>query len=369
MEELADKLGIDPLAMMYLNDPHPARREERRIGAEKSGWGRRRPHGADKGRYRRGMGVAQSVWYRINDMDSGCEVSIARDGSVLARSAVQDIGGGIKTVIAQVIAEELGLGPVDVAVSIGDTLSPPGPPSGGSMTTSSITPAVRNAAWKVKMKLFEKVSASLGVPPSDLDLAEGRLTVRSSPGHHLTFRQAAGRMGTEQISARADRVPDYGERALITLGGVQFVSLAVDTETGAILIERVVAVHDCGRPMNPLAIESQINGGIIQGISYALYEDRVLDRNTGLMVNRNLEQYKIAGAREVPEIEISLVEQYIARSATDANGIGEPATIPTVAAISSAFHNATGVWLRRIPMTPARVLEALGRPAAAGGAR
>ncbi len=373
MEELADRLGIDPLVMMDRNDPHAARREERRIGAEKFRWSERRPHGSGKGRYLRGLGVAQSVWYRLNDMDSGCEVTIARDGSVMARSAVQDIGGGIKTVIAQIVAEELGLRPVDVTISIGDTLSPPGPASGGSMTTSSITPAVRNAAWKAKMQLLDKVAASLGVPASDLKLERSHLTVSSSPGHSLTFRQAAARMGTEQITARADRAPDYGERARITLGGVQFVALAVDTETGRIAIERVLAVHDCGRPMNPLAIESQVNGGIIQGISYALYEDRILDRNTGLMVNPNLEQYKIAGSREVPEIEVALIEQYIARSSTDASGIGEPATIPTVAAISSAFHNATGVWLRRIPMTPARVLEVLSRSAPAspakGGAR
>jgi xanthine dehydrogenase YagR molybdenum-binding subunit len=123
--------------------------------------------------------------------------------------------------------------------------------------------------------------------------------------------------------------------------------------------------------MNPLALESQVNGGILQGISYALFEDRKLDRNTGIMVNPNLEQYKIVGSRETPKIEAHFIEDYLARSSTDAGGIGEPSTIPTCAAIANAFYNATGVRVRELPMTPKRVLTALGRlkaDSAAGGA-
>jgi xanthine dehydrogenase YagR molybdenum-binding subunit len=152
------------------------------------------------------------------------------------------------------------------------------------------------------------------------------------------------------------------------LGGVQFAEVAVDTETGIIKVERMVAVHDCGRPINLLSLESQVNGGILQGISYALYEDRKLDRNTGIMVNPNLEQYKIAGAKETPAIEVHFIEDYLARSSTDAGGIGEPATIPTSAAIANAVYNAIGVRMRTLPMTPARVLTALGKVRPAGGA-
>src|SRR5204863_5629231 len=128
-----------------------------------------------------------------------------------------------------------------------------------------------------------------------------------------------------------------------------------DTETGVIKVERVVAVHDCGRPINPLGVESQINGGVIQGISYALYENRILDRNTGIMVNPNLEQYKIIGARETPQIEPILIEQYWGRTSTDAAGIGEPAIVATAAAVANAVYNAIGVRIREIPMTPAAV--------------
>jgi xanthine dehydrogenase YagR molybdenum-binding subunit len=345
MDELAEKLGKDPLAVRDLNDDSPARREERRIGAEKFGWREKfRKPNSDPGALKRGVGFAQSVWYRIVNMDAGVEVRINRDGSVEALSAVQDIGGGIKTVIAQVVAEELGIEPKNVQVTIGDTVSPPGPPSGGSMTTSSITPAVRNAAYKAKQQLLEQVKPALkGADPAS-----------------LTLKQLASRLPIEMVSATARRSPEYGKREGMFLGGVQFAQVAVDTETGIIKVEHVLAVHDCGRPMNMLQLESQVNGGVLQGISYALYEDRRLDRNTGIMVNPNLEQYKILGAKETPKIEVHFIEHYVARSSTDASGIGEPATIPTAAAIANAFYNATGVRMRELPITPARVLAALG---------
>lgn len=145
------------------------------------------------------------------------------------------------------------------------------------------------------------------------------------------------------------------------LGGVQFAEVVIDTETGVVRVDRIVAVHDCGRPMNPRQIESQIHGGIIMGISYALFEERILDRNTGHMVNADLEQYKLAGVRETPAIDVVLLENYQAISATDACGIGEPATIATAAAVANAVYNAIGVRVRKLPMTPATVLAALGR--------
>jgi xanthine dehydrogenase YagR molybdenum-binding subunit len=145
------------------------------------------------------------------------------------------------------------------------------------------------------------------------------------------------------------------------LGGVQFAEASVDIETGIIRVERVVAVHDCGRPMNPLQIESQIQGGVLMGVSYALFENRILDQNTGGMVNPNLEAYKFAGPRETPNIDVMILENYQGQSATDAYGIAEPANIATAPAIANAVYNAIGVRLRALPMTPAAVLAALGK--------
>jgi xanthine dehydrogenase YagR molybdenum-binding subunit len=360
IDALAEKIGMDVLEFMDKNDRSPERREERRIGAEKFGWTqKRRKPNSDAGPVKRGVGVAQAVWYRINSMDSGCEVRIHQDGSVEALSAVQDIGGGIKTVIAEIVAEELGLQPRDITVRVGDTSMPPGPPSGGSMTTTSLTPAVRNAAFKAKGRFVKEVASAWRLPAASLHVADGK--VSSDAGKSASFKQAAGAMRTETVSATAMRKPEYGKRDMIFLGGVQFAEVAVDTETGVIRVERVVAVHDCGRPMNILGLESQVNGGILQAISYALFEDRRLDQNTGIMVNPNMEEYKIIGAKDMPHIEVHFIEDYLARSSTDAGGIGEPAKIPGAAAVANAVYNATGVRMYELPMTPARVLTALGK--------
>jgi xanthine dehydrogenase YagR molybdenum-binding subunit len=133
----------------------------------------------------------------------------------------------------------------------------------------------------------------------------------------------------------------------------------VDTETGKVKVERVVAVHDCGVVVNALTTESQIQGGVIQGMSYALFEDRVLDGQTGRMVNPNVEAYKIAGALDCPEIETIVVPVWDGVNNTQSVGIGEPATVPTAAAIANAVSHAVGARIRRIPITPEVVLAAV----------
>ena len=387
IDELAEKLGMDALALRDKIDVDEelggknvdslARREERRIGAERIGWRGRHAPGADAGPVKRGIGVAQAIWYRFVDLDASCEVRITRDGSVELLSAVQDIGTVISTALAQVVAEELGLTPQAVTVRIGDTRYPQGPASGGSKTTGSITPAARNAAHAAKLRLLEQVAPALGAKPDELAMGGGKVFVRGDDRRALGFKAAAAGMRTEEVAGRASRSDDYGgfiegkgrNRAGIGgYGGVQFSAVAVDTETGVVKVERVVAVHDCGRPINPLALESQINGGVLQGLSYALYEDRTLDRHTGRMVNANFEQYKIAGAREAPAIEVVILEEYRGKSSTDAGGIGEPSIIPTAASIANAVYNAVGVRVRDLPMTPARVLAALAT-LPKGGAR
>jgi xanthine dehydrogenase YagR molybdenum-binding subunit len=369
IDALAEKLGLDPVALRDRIDPSAPRRAERRIGAARFGWDRRRAPGADVGPVKRGIGMAQSFWPGIVQPNAACEVRLTRDGSVELRSSVQDIGSGIRTVLAQVVAEELGLRPEDIAVRIGDTDFAPGPSSGGSKTTGSITPAARKAAYQVRQALFAAAAPSLGADPDDLAASGRRVFLRSDLARGMGFRQAAGLLDKETISAVAERGDNYGgfrsagamSIAREDLGGVQFAEVSVDTETGIVRVERILAVHDCGRPMNPAQIESQVHGGIVMGVSFALYEDRLLDRNSGHMVNADLEHYKLAGPREVPAIDLVLIENYQAISATDACGVGEPATIATAAAVANAVYNAVGVRLRALPMTPAAILAALGR--------
>lgn len=370
VDELAGKLGIDPVTLRDRIDASPVRREERRRGVEVIGWTHRHAPGADRGPIKRGMGMAQSLWGANVQTNASCEVRLLRDGSVEILSSAQDIGTGTGTVMAQVVAEELGLRPEDVTVRIGDTDFPAGPPSYGSRATASITPPARNAAYKVKRMLFDLVAPALGAAAGDLVMRDGRIFAQSSPGRGISLGEAAAQMRTDQISAIASRSDDYGgfgrkmpDAALAQndLGGVQFAEVAVDTDTGVIRVERVVAVQDCGRPINPLQIESQVQGGVLMGISYALFEERILDRRSGHMLNADLDRYKLIGTRETPRIDVFLLENYQGQSATDAYGIAEPSNIATAPAIANAVYNAIGVRLRQLPMTPAAVLSALGR--------
>ncbi|HEX8740330.1 MAG TPA: xanthine dehydrogenase family protein molybdopterin-binding subunit [Casimicrobiaceae bacterium] len=376
IDDLAEKLRMDPVVLRDRIDGSEVRREERRIGAARFGWAKRRAPGSDAGTIKRGIGMAQAHWGANVQTNSACEVRILRDGSVEVRSSVQDIGTGIGTVLAQVVAEELGLDVDDVTVRIGDSDWPSGPPSYGSVTTASVTPPARNAAHRVLIDLFAAVADALASTPEDLVARGGTIATRDG-ARSMRFREAAHHLPIDSIAATAGRSEDYGgfarhfgdfASARRSLGGVQFAEVAVDTGTGIVTVERVVAAHDCGRPMNPLQIESQVHGGILQGISYALYEERVMDRASGRMLNANLEQYKIGRAGEVPSIDVMLVEHYQGTSATDAYGVAEPSTIPTAAAVANAVYNAIGARVHELPMTPARILDALARARSARGA-
>jgi xanthine dehydrogenase YagR molybdenum-binding subunit len=368
VDELAERLGTDPIVLRDRIDPSAARREERRIGAERIGWSRRHAAAAETGPIKTGLGVAQSLWGANVQINSACEVRVLRDGSVEVRSSVQDIGTGIGTVLAQVVAEELGLRPEDVAVRIGDTDYPAGPPSHGSRTTASITPPARNAAYQICRQLCALAAPVLGVVVDDLEARGGRILSRTDTARSMAFRDAAAKMRTEQIVVLASRADDYaGFRARMgdaaaaqnDLGGVHFAAVTVDTESGLVRVERVVAAQDCGRPMNPAQIESQVQGGVLQGVGYALLEERIHDRQTGHIVNADLERYKMPGPHETPQIDVLMVENYQGFSATDAYGVAEPATIATAPAIANAIYNAIGVRLRALPMNRAAILTAL----------
>jgi xanthine dehydrogenase YagR molybdenum-binding subunit len=364
IDDLALKIGMDPLEFRIKNTmSDEVRQAEYKIGAEKFGWTKRNPKaGADKGVIKRGVGMANSIWYYIYGTGSHVSLRINDDGSVHLRNGVQDIGGGIVTPMAAIVAEELGLEPKDIKVTIGDTEFGLGPTSGGSQTTAGLTPAVRNAAWSAKQRLLKMAADLMEVDKNNVRMKSGGVFQAVDSEKKMTWKEVTAEIGERyggQLTVTGYRDEDYYESGRWKISGVQFAEVEVDTETGKISVKRILAVHDCGRPMNRLTIENQINGGIIQGVSYALYENRILDRNTGVMVNPNLESYKIAGAQEVPKIESHIIDLNLGQSSTGAAGIGEPATIPTAAAIANAVYHAIGVRIRQLPMTPAVVLKAL----------
>jgi xanthine dehydrogenase YagR molybdenum-binding subunit len=359
MDELAEKLGIDPLELRKKNDPSAIRQRQYDIGAKEIGWHRRQSKpGADSGRFKRGLGVASCRWGG-GGRGTKAEVSIHPDGSVEVRCGTQDIGTGTRTIATGVVAEELGL-PLDaITVLIGESTFPYSGASGGSTTAASVAPALKSTTEKAKQRLFEVVAPHLRVTPSELELAEGEVRVAAEPHKRLSWKEATSLLGAESIQVHGEWVQGLSSSGV---GGVQFAEVEVDTDTGKVRVIKVVAVHGCGLVVDRLTAESQINGGVVQGIGYALLEARVLDLDTGAMVNPNLEAYKIPGALEIPEIVPILVDE----AERGVIGLGEPPVIPTAAAIANAVYNACGVRVRELPITPDRLLLGLARREARG---
>jgi xanthine dehydrogenase YagR molybdenum-binding subunit len=336
MDDLAVKLGMDPVELRLKNDPSPIRQREYALGAERFGWKQkyRRP-GSSTGVVKTGVGCAGAAWPAGGaSRQTQGEAQINPDGSIEFRLGVQDIGTGTKTVIAVVAAELLGLKPEQITVKVGDTNFPPGPGSGGSTTCASISPTV----YDICTKALQQMQTQSG-------LADAR---------GKNWLAACKKLGVNPLVVHGQWQPGLSsDRAC----GVQFAEVAVDTETGSVTVTKVVAVHDCGLIIDKLTLESQINGGVIMGMGYALYEERVMDDLSGVLLNPNFETYKLPGIADVPEIEILLINM----PERGVIGIGEPATVPTAAAIANAVANALGVRISGLPITPAKVLAALGK--------
>jgi xanthine dehydrogenase YagR molybdenum-binding subunit len=228
-----------------------------------------------------------------------------------------------------------------------------------------VAPAVRLAANAARKRLFEAVAPGLGAGPEELAAAGGKVFVAAVPSRGLTFQQAAAKMPGEVIAATADRKEQF-ETYRKDIAGVQFAEVEVDVETGNVRVIKVVSVNDCGFPMNALTAESQVIGAMIQGVSWALLEHRILDRNVGTMVNPNLESYKVLMPADMFEAVPILTEIANAGNNTSAAGLGEPPIVPTLAAVANAVFNATGARVRSLPMTPDRVLAALAEARRAG---
>ena len=362
LDEIAARLKMDPLAVRLANDPVDIRRAEWERGAKEIRWERRaalternREAEAKGLPLRRGLGCAASVWYNIVSPGSQVHVRVHRDGSVEVENGVQEIGCGNPTTIAVTVAEELGLAPGAIRVKWGSTAYPFGPASGGSTTTVSLIPAVRAAAWNAARKLVAIAAPLLGAPEGSVTVGEG---VFLAGGKSVPWKSVCARLPGDVLVATGDRAKDY-DGTDSRIFGVQFAEVVVDTETGLVSVEKVVAVHDCGLPVWRTGAEGQIRGGILQGISFALFEERHIDRRTGRVMNPNLETYKILGVKDAPEIVPILIELYAGRNNTHTRGIGEPATIPTSAAVANAVSHALGIRITEIPLTPARVLAAV----------
>jgi len=371
IDELADKLGLDPLELRRKNEASPVRLSQYEVGAKAIGWERRNKKAGDmsSGSWTvagkglppsrvRGLGMANGNWYVFASENSNAQVRVHRDGSVEVVTGCQDIGTGYRTAMAIVAAEELGIDPADVTVRLGDTQFPEGPGSGGSTTLNSMAPAVRLAANQARVKVHELAAAQLGASASDLEASRGRISVRGNTAKAVTFKQAAAKMSGESIDCLVKRPKQY-ETYRGDLAGTQFAEVEVDTGTGVVRVVKMVSVNDCGMIVNPLTTQSQVIGAMIQGASWALFENRLLDRNVGTMVNPNLEWYKVLTPSDMFEAQSILTPVANLGNNTSTAGIGEPPIVPTLAAVANAVFNATGARIRELPLTPDRVLQAL----------
>jgi xanthine dehydrogenase YagR molybdenum-binding subunit len=353
MDELADKLAMDPVEFRIKNlgDDNDHIRQLLR-GAQEIGWVRRsQTPGATPGTLKRGFGCACGLWGGGGRPQCVVTVGVGRDGSVTVSCGTQDLGTGTRTYMVAIVAEELGLAMSDVKESIGDSRLGNANFSGGSSTAGSLSPAVKTAAINAKTEIAGAVAPLLGAKPEDLVFSDRKI---SAAGKTLDWNQACAALPSAGISVRGE-----WQRGLSTGGahGACFAEVEVDTETGHVQVLRMISVQDCGLPLNRLAVESQINGGMVQGIGMALLEGRVMDATLGVMVNSSFMDYKIPGCLEMPREMLPLIDDGDTRQLVV--GVGEPPSIPPAAAIANAVFNACGVRFRQLPITPDKILMGL----------
>jgi xanthine dehydrogenase YagR molybdenum-binding subunit len=375
LEDLAAKLNMDPVQFFLKNMQFAGERnrgfgtkdyeQELAKASELMDWQKKWHPRGDKtpGSIKRGLGVSLHTWAGGAN-NSSCNVAIHPDGSVEINMATQDLGVGTRTSVGIVTAETLGLPLEAVTVNIGDSSLPPAGGSGGSTTIGGVSSSTRLAATAALNKLFGVAAASLGVSADQLEAVGGKIQVIGNPAKSITWKQACAKLGTTAISETA-RTPGANtpERtALVSsnVGGVQMAEVSVDIETGVVKMEKFVAVQDCGLIIDLKTAESQVYGAMIMGVCYALYEEKVMDQQTGKMLNADMEFYKLAGIGDVGELVVHMMQGpgYDDRGVI---GLGEPPTVSPGAAISNAVANAIGVRVPTLPLTPDKVLAALGK--------
>ncbi|PYQ72954.1 MAG: xanthine dehydrogenase family protein molybdopterin-binding subunit, partial [Acidobacteria bacterium] len=363
MDELADRVKIDPVEFRIRNAPPIAPNAQWikyfQEGARRFGWEKRHPTGdPTPGPIKTGMGVSAHLWGGAG-RGSTAHVDINPDGSVVVKCGTQDLGTGTRTIVTIVAAETLGVPMNAITTEIGDTQYPFSGGSGGSTTAASVSPAIRVTCTDALDQLFAKVAPTVGVQADDLVAEGGRIRGATDASKSLAWKDACKLLGTEPIS-----VDGKWQDGLSGAGtsSVQFSEVTVDIETGIVRIKRILAMQDCGLIVDRLTAESQVYGGVIAAINFALYEDRLLDRVTGQMVNPNMEFYLLAGMSDVPQIDVVLNNM----PERGVIGIGEPPTVSTASAIANAVRNATGATIRSLPLHPHKVLAAIEQQRAGG---
>lgn len=387
LDDLAAKIGMDPMQVRLKNLPpndpaaaqnapqsfnalrHTIYTTEIKKAAELSNWEKTwHPpgKGPSKGPWKHGIGMALHTWGGAAGKQNEINVTVSSDGSVLVGCSTQDLGTGERTVLAIIVAEILGLDVKDITVKIGESQMGPSSGSGGSTTCPGTAPPTLQAALAVRDSLLDTLAPRLGAKTENLSIEPGHI-VDKGANKKYTWKEACAKLGMDSVRGQGKwNVQRPNDDPLVTgglsnngVGGVQVAEVWVDTETGVVRCTRVIAVQDCGLIVNKLGCESQVAGGVIMGVNYALFEERIMDRATGRMVNPDMEFYKLGAIEDMPQIVVHMHDM----PERGVIGIGEPPTISTAAAVGNAIFNAIGVRVPYTPFTPERVLEALARKA------
>jgi CO/xanthine dehydrogenase Mo-binding subunit/aerobic-type carbon monoxide dehydrogenase small subunit (CoxS/CutS family) len=377
VDEAAHRLREDPIALRRRLDPNPLRRRLYVWAEALELWQQRPPTGSQSGRFRRGVGVAAANWLYLYQPNCCVEVGVER-GRLFAATAVQDMGTGSRSVLARTLGTAFGLEPKDVDVRIGDTRHVRGPSSGGSRTTASIVPAALAAVSLLCEELVRDAQTRLGLRDArandaGITHAEGAMSWREVIASAPNLAAVAGRPDDDRRASDAARpLAGAGPAGVVMrvamhrvmpldvgrgmTGAVHVSEVEVDTQLGTVRALKVAGGLAAGRIAAPELARSQCYGGIIQGIGYALYEQRQIDPRSGLVLTTGLEDYRIPGIGDVPEIELHFVEKGFEHVPGGSVGLGELSTIGVAASIGNAVHNATGWRPYELPIRTDRLL-------------
>lgn len=380
LDELAWKLGIDPVQLRLINhadtnehtgQPWSSKRlkECYEIAARHFGWDLRvpRPRAMREGNLLVGWGMASAV-YAGQRNPGAARVRICQDGTARVVSATQEMGGGTYTTMAQVVAEVTGISMERIEVGLGDSQMPPAPVSGGSMTTASVLPAVKEAAQAalrklVQLAIFDDKLPFVGRSETEIVAENGYISLKDS-GYSFRISYSEVLASRKQAAVEGDSFVAPGEerqKYSFQSFGAQFVEVTIDPLIARLRVSRVVSVFDVGRIINPTAARSQAYSGIIMGIGMALMENTVYDDRDGSIVNSNLADYAVPVHADVPNIEVHFVDQpdpHMDQQGLGARGIGEVTMAGVAGAIANAVYHASGIRVRDLPITPEKILAA-----------
>jgi CO/xanthine dehydrogenase Mo-binding subunit len=374
VDALALNIGMDPVEFRLKNIPAYSQTRNNTPftstglkdclieGARAFGWTEAKGRISRGGTIRRGVGVAAGMWGWEGSTVSTAIVKLFADGSVNLNIGASDIGTGTNTVMAMVVAEELGVPLEKIQVESADTATTSyAPGSGGSQTVLANSPAVRKAAAEVRTRLLELAAEELKCPVADISLKDGAIQTLTAPARTVPLHELQGLQQREMIVGVGRRDPHPQGKIPLPFAA-QFAEVEVNIRTGETRIVKFVAAHDSGRVMNRLTFENQVFGGVAMGIGFAATERRILDDGqTGKMVNANWHDYKIPTAVDIPPEQVCIpVDPHDTEcNNTGTKGLGEPATIPTAAAIANAICDATGIRITQAPVTPMQLVALL----------